>query len=200
MWRARVESLDNSNSQRTSIQSGSSHLTFSEVAGLWQDNTRFRDFFISLLSMAPWPACFWETPPVTLRTFDRQFEFVLVESRALAAMQPDRTAFDAYFRSAGETEDVVAFGNLGGDALLVAPCPRAPSSAYPHLVAFSRLAPVWQQHALWRGVAKTLLSRLDDNPVWLSTSGLGVPWVHVRLDSRPKYYQFGQYRSDTGGI
>jgi hypothetical protein len=29
---------------------------------------------------------------------------------------------------------------------------------------------------------------------WVSTSGLGVPWVHVRLDERPKYFQFGPYR------
>jgi hypothetical protein len=28
---------------------------------------------------------------------------------------------------------------------------------------------------------------------WISTSGLGVPWVHVRLDSYPKYYQYRPY-------
>ena len=29
--------------------------------------------------------------------------------------------------------------------------------------------------------------------VWMSTSGLGVYWLHVRLDSRPKYYQFAEF-------
>mmetsp|Transcript_9405 Transcript_9405/g.21189 ORF Transcript_9405/g.21189 Transcript_9405/m.21189 type:complete len:541 (+) Transcript_9405:444-2066(+) len=28
------------------------------------------------------------------------------------------------------------------------------------------------------------------DPVWLSTSGMGVPWLHVRLDSSPKYYTY----------
>ncbi|MDF9799652.1 hypothetical protein OKW21_004915 [Catalinimonas alkaloidigena] len=28
----------------------------------------------------------------------------------------------------------------------------------------------------------------------MSTSGLGVYWLHIRLDSRPKYYQFDPYR------
>ena len=30
--------------------------------------------------------------------------------------------------------------------------------------------------------------------VWLSTNGLSTAWLHVRLDSRPKYYHFMPYR------
>ena len=30
-------------------------------------------------------------------------------------------------------------------------------------------------------------------PTWLSTEGSGVPWLHVRLDSRPKYYHHAAY-------
>ncbi len=33
------------------------------------------------------------------------------------------------------------------------------------------------------------------NPVWLSTAGAGVSWLHVRLDDRPKYYGHGPYRT-----
>ncbi len=31
-------------------------------------------------------------------------------------------------------------------------------------------------------------------PRWLNTSGLGVPWLHVRIDSRPKYITYRPYR------
>jgi hypothetical protein len=31
--------------------------------------------------------------------------------------------------------------------------------------------------------------------MWLSTSGLGVAWLHIRLDSTPKYYQHQPYTS-----
>ena len=34
----------------------------------------------------------------------------------------------------------------------------------------------------------------NDVPVWTSTSGLGVYWLHVRLDSRPKYYQHQPFK------
>ena len=31
--------------------------------------------------------------------------------------------------------------------------------------------------------------------LWVSTSGLGVYWLHVRLDSYPKYYQHAPYKN-----
>lgn len=34
----------------------------------------------------------------------------------------------------------------------------------------------------------------DSHPVWFSTSGMGVPWLHFRLDHRPKYYTFTPYK------
>jgi hypothetical protein len=36
--------------------------------------------------------------------------------------------------------------------------------------------------------------RVGRQPVWLSTAGAGVAWLHVRLDDRPKYYGHGPYR------
>jgi hypothetical protein len=36
--------------------------------------------------------------------------------------------------------------------------------------------------------------RLGARPIWLNTAGAGVPWFHVRLDKRPKYYGVDPYR------
>ena len=35
---------------------------------------------------------------------------------------------------------------------------------------------------------------LCEQPRWLSTAGMGIPWVHVRIDSYPKYYRFPPYK------
>ena len=43
-------------------------------------------------------------------------------------------------------------------------------------------------------LADAIAARVGAEPVWLSTAGAGVPWLHVRLDDRPKYYGFGPYR------
>jgi hypothetical protein len=77
---------------------------------------------------------------------------------------------------------------------MVVPCPVADADAYGHLAAFVRLAPEVQRHALWQSVGGAMARRVGTKPVWLSTAGAGVSWLHVRLDDRPKYYGFAAYR------
>ena len=51
--------------------------------------------------------------------------------------------------------------------------------------------------AFWQEVGKQMEIRLRQDPgrsVWLSTSGLGVYWLHMRLDSYPKYYTHDEYK------
>jgi Family of unknown function (DUF6940) len=166
-------------------------LTYREVATGWQEDEGFRGFFGDLLAKAPYTAFRWETPPVTAATFGREFEFVLLDSPWLE-VAPDAHSFENQFVAAGD-KPIVGFPNLGGDAFLVAPCPRAPLGAYGHLAAFVRSAPDEQNHALWRMVGALLRQRLGDRRLWLSTAGGGVAWLHVRLDTRPKYYGFRAY-------
>ena len=120
------------------------------------------------------------------------FEFVVLDDPGLAR-HPDPDAFAEHFRGAPES-GVVTFPNLRGDAQLVVPCPLADPSAYGHLAAFVREAPAVQQDALWKAVGEAMASRVGQKPVWLSTAGAGVSWLHVRLDDRPKYYGHEPYR------
>jgi hypothetical protein len=170
-------------------------LTWSEVVDCWKNDQAFRCFFISILVDAPFPAFFWETPPVTNATIDQEFEFVLVDSQQLVGARTDQQAFANHFASAQSSASVIEFSNLGGDATLVVPCPREPMSAYSQLSTFVRGAPEDQQHQLWALVGATLERQLGAQPVWLNTSGLGVYWLHIRLDSTPKYYTHAPYRS-----
>jgi len=161
------------------------------VIRLWIDSQEFRSFFLARLSESPFDALRWETPPVTAATADRPFEFVLVDSPWLAA-PPDPSPFAAYFRASALA---VTFPNLGHDAVLVAPCPPTGPADYTHLAAFLREAPEVQQHELWRKVGLAMEARIGPTPVWLSTAGGGVDWLHVRLDDQPKYYAHGPYRT-----
>ena len=56
-----------------------------------------------------------------------------------------------------------------------------------------RLAPEDQRDALWQAVGEQMTRRVGTEAVWLNTAGAGVPWLHVRLDNRPKYYRFAPY-------
>jgi hypothetical protein len=103
----------------------------------------------------------------------------------------DTEAFAEHFR---HDREVVTFGNLGGDALLVVPCPEAGGTDFSHLASFTKTASPSLQQALWTEVGHALESRIGERTIWLSTAGHGVAWLHVRLDSRPKYYSYEPYR------
>ena len=106
--------------------------------------------------------------------------------------RPDTEAFAEHF--AGAKTGIATFSNLGGDAVMVVPCQLTEPSAYGHLAAFVRHAPEPQRHALWQAVGEAMVRRVGAEPVWLSTAGAGVSWLHVRLDDRPKYYGYAPYR------
>lgn len=189
MWTTRGERLANPVGTRVGLDRAGRPVTWSEVIEGWRSDALFRTQFTAILAESPYTAFRWETPAVTSRTLTRPFGFVLLDSPGLART-PDREAFAEHFRPDAE---VVTFANLGRDAILVVPTPRAPSDCYGQLAAFVRAAPAAQRHALWQAVAEAMTRRVGAKPVWLSTAGAGVSWLHVRLDDRPKYYGFQPY-------
>ncbi len=193
MWDCTPQLLQGGRAQRFALRRGGLPIPYQDVVRYWREDEGFRSFFVSLLANAPFAAFRWETPPVTTSTVNREFEFVLLDAPALARA-PDTQAFAEQFRSAGPDRGATTFANLGNDALLVVPCPSGPAAAYVHLAAFVRQAPEAQVHDLWRTVGKAMDTRLSAEPTWLSTAGMGVSWLHVRLDSRPKYYGYAPYR------
>ncbi len=195
MWESQIDDLDQGRLRLVKILHDGRVASYADVLERWQSDEVFRVFFIRLFADAPFDAYLWETPPITKATAKRGFEFVLVDSPDLARLGPDPHSFAAHFEAADAETEVVAFENLGGDAFLVAPTPRAAPHTYAHLAAFARGAPAEQQHAFWRTVGARVAGRLSDRPLWLSTCGLGVAWLHARLDSWPKYYTYQPYRT-----
>src|SRR5258708_3565237 len=142
MFDCAIESLSDGRMQRVSVRRDRTALRFDEVLRYWQDDAEFRAFFTEQLAASPFAAYRWETPSVTAATVGRTFEFVLLDTPGLDH-SPDAAAFADQFQSASTGESVVAFPNLGNDAVLVVPrqSSAAPDSAYAHLAAFLRHAP-----------------------------------------------------------
>jgi hypothetical protein len=197
MWTSRITPLADGRGLKAALDLDGSTVSYAEVLRRWHQDADFRSWFIALLADCPFSAFRWETPAITAATVDRPFEFVMLDCPGLAS-KPDAEAFAEHFRGAAEG-GVIAFANLGGDAILIVPCPKGPLSAYSHLGAFIREAPANQRHALWERVGATMKRRLNNKPVWLSTAGAGVSWLHVRLDDRPKYYGYEPYREPLKG-
>jgi hypothetical protein len=173
----------------TLFQDGVS-LTFRQLFELLEDSSDFAAWYTDQLKGSRFRSYFWEHPPLNQATIDSDAEFALVNAPVLESLRPNAAPFRAYFK----TGEIAAFRNLGGDAMLIAPSPSGSSSGYAHLAAFLHGAPASQVQALWQCVGQTVRKSLSDKPIWLSTSGLGVAWLHVRLDSSPKYYQHQPYK------
>jgi len=193
MWNAHRQLIGGDRGEIVTIASAGRTLTVADAIAGWRDDGAFRTFFIAELAATAYPAFFWEMPPVQRATLSDPFACALIRGDALARMRADDTDFASYFRA--DPAPVTSFLNLGGDALLIAPRRMSDADCYGHIAAFARAAPAQQQHALFHLLALKTEERLQGggNRFWISTSGLGVPWVHVRLDSYPKYYQHRPY-------
>lgn len=167
-------------------------LSFGTLFEQLEDDETFASWYNSQLTQCEFDAFFWEHPPLTRAGLRDDAELVLIESSSLTRLRAEPAPFAAQFeRQDGE---VIVFPNLGGDALLVVPRPLGPQDVYPHLAAFLRGGLQSQVLCLWQAVAKVVRENVDEQPRWLSTAGLGVSWVHLRLDTTPKYYRHSPYK------
>jgi len=176
--------------RRVELWAAGEPLATHRVLDLWRSDADFRDRYTAELAAFPAPAFRWETPPVTAVTLGRPAEFVLIGAPEID-LPPDPSPFAEHF----DDEAVVSFPNLGGDGLMIAPTPCGSEKAYSHLGAFLRGGPPDQIHALWQAVGAAVADRVGERPLWLSSAGGGVAWLHLRLDSWPKYYAHGPYRA-----
>lgn len=200
-------------------------VSYGAALRLLADNPAFRQQLTAELAASRHDAYFFETPPVSRQTLaETNFECVLISSDTLAQLQEaSPEAFSHRLReAAGQSHLTAHFANLGGDAVLVAPVGpfvsdkpdqsgTAGSSAqgeimagpqtYAHLASFVRQASRQEIDDFWQTAAQVTLAHLEarseTKPLWLSTSGLGVYWLHLRLDDRPKYYNFEPYMQWT---
>jgi hypothetical protein len=191
MWTEHLSQLDNK-VIKLSIQRDHRTLSCQQVLTAWEQEPDFCRFFVGTLAALPFTAFFWEMPPLLVSTLGQDFECVFVDSPDLAVVDPQPEVFREHFLAS--RDGVANFGNLGGDATLVAPEPDG-GLDYSHIAQFNRCAPLYKQVALWQQVGKLSLQQVGAQALWLSTSGLGVFWLHIRFDRYPKYYTHTPYKT-----
>merc|ERR1712232_1075927 len=127
------------------------------------------------------------------------FEFVVHNYPGLARAEADPSDFSEHIGDLHGQEVARHFPNSKGDCTLVSPARAVDNrEVYGHIGAFLRHAPEAQREAQWRQLGEAIHTRLSSSPpsesVWVSTAGGAVPWLHMRVDSAPKYYRFRAYR------
>jgi hypothetical protein len=148
-------------------------------------------------------AYFFETKGVSMMNVSqKQFEFVLVNSIHLSnfceSNGPSSETFGKYLNCLPRSNDTCcAFPNIGHTATLISP---KNLGDYSHIGKFMRNAPLEEINQLWKKICHEFFFVLSVNPTksfWLSTSGLGVSWLHFRIDKVPKYYTYHAFAKET---
>lgn len=196
MWDLRIEPVEGG--QRYALSRDGVDPSFREVFESLETNSEFRAWYSDVLASSDFEAFYWEHPALCSENYDTAAEFVLVDAPGLARIRPRPEPFARQFER-GDEQRVISFPNLGGDAVLIVPRQVGSPSAYAHLAAFVRLAPADQIQEFWQGVGRVVRERVGTDPVWISTAGMGVSWLHARIDAAPKYYRFGPYKSAPAG-
>lgn len=168
-------------------------LTWSGFGNALRESPALRKALTIALSQTTFRAFFWECCPWP-QGRDPAFEYVVLDAAARFSGPAAFTSFRSHFEDDERT--VRHFPNLRGDAVLVVPKDLSAPTAYGHLAAFLRGGPAAQVELLWKTLGVAIFEWQFDGrgTLWLSTAGLGVPWLHLRLDSRPKYYRHAEYR------
>lgn len=147
------------------------------------------------------------------------FKFNLIPTTELDVhSKSDPSAFEKHFhkqKQKNPTSTITHFQNLSHTAILVVPLPFSfkdnnnNSKYYSHISSFIHAHPSsntqehqqrmtylhQQQGDIWRVVAEQIQKSMrngffkKNEDIYVSTSGLAVPWLHVRIEKEPKYYK-----------
>ncbi len=184
----------NEQGARCQFTRNGSKLSFNEIFHLWQ-STEHIEHYLSGIKNLGFDQFYWEHPALTEEIVHLPYECMLVKTDHFNHRTVDTTSFSAYLQ---RDESVAVFDNLGRNARLVVPTLKSHEENYKHFGAFLNFAPTIQISDLFNAVACSILEELHKGKtIWLSTAGLGVIWLHIRLDTVPKYYKTKTYKDAT---
>ena len=133
---------------------------------------------------------FWETAPLT--SLNSPFKQRFVKAPQLKSLKEDYSAFQSHFKNLNPRTSVVSFWNKSGDTRLIVPVPLQ-GHTYTTLKEFIDTAPRSQRIAFWKKAAKEIKKLVKVSPLWVSTHGLGVPFLHLRISDSPKYFKTPEF-------
>ena len=89
---------------RTSFSTRGTALSNRDVISLWRGAApsaeTFRETFLSSLRASPHDAFYWETPPLTRRALEREYEHVVTRAPSLVGASPEPETFAEHLASA----------------------------------------------------------------------------------------------------
>ncbi len=169
--------------------------TFSD--NVWGDllgpeaDKKVQEKFINILKHVPFESYYLESPNIP--SPDSPLEFVLVESKTLHNKDANWKMYKEYMKKQPGGFSAVSFDNLSGETRLTIPLNK--KGDYGHLADFMRNAPQKEiTEILFEAGQQIHEYWAEKGSVYFSTHGDGVPWIHFRVETEPKYYSYSPYK------
>lgn len=116
-----------------------------------------------------------------------RYQEKFITNKKLDNLEYNFTAYQEYIDQS-KNQYVTSFYNLSGDSKLIIPIPKK-GKKYTTIKEFIDTASLSQQKNFWKYAVQEIIESLKTNKkIYVSTHGLGIPYFHLRLDTRPKYY------------
>ncbi len=153
----------------------------------------FRNDLIQKFKDSKYENVLWEFPPYSSSTKNNKAEFVIIGSAIFPPSNPQ--AFADQFNETNEiNKSVVVFDNISGDCKLISPVPDIMNDKYMgHIMSQIKYGNTDTTHQLLKTLGDIVSAYNNDKPLYVSTHGYGVPWLHLRLCDKPKYYHQKEY-------
>lgn len=172
-------------------------LTYLELMKLSRTlQIKFYKLIQRVLHNSPYSQYLLEFAPVSWNTISTTIlEFVLIPTRGLFQTSNINTYKEYGIDTINRSKDIIHFPNLSKDTLLICPCynRKYNINSYSHIGSFFQSNNTKQQLNLLKYMFTVYAYILQYRPnkiYYMSTHGKGVAWLHIRIDSKPKYIQY----------
>jgi hypothetical protein len=202
--RIRAESLDSTQAEYYEVYRGDRRLTCQNVLddmGRSAFVEALRSFLNDLNPFTQNAFYYLLFTPFQANFMNRPFTIVLLknENEYGVPTDADYSKYSEYVAQQCKSYDnrVMSFQSKENDALLVCPCPSKGNTSenYAHIGKFFKHSTATERLSLFRKIQFEVRLHLlttqgtSGIPVFVSTHGLDVPWLHFRLESPlPKHY------------
>jgi hypothetical protein len=142
---------------------------------------------------------FFETSPIDITKIDYG---IYNETKVKITKIYNKPNYKPFEKKINQTE-TRSFLNLDKTCILVIPPYKNKNNIpnYSTLYYFYKNSTYKEKQELWKKVAEEIKKIIlksqkhpsENNKLWVSTHGLGVAWVHIRLSIIPKYYKTKKY-------
>ncbi len=155
------------------------HMNIGKARDLLSKNKTFRSTCTQILQSVPYPDYVWYLCKIGKGCEVNPFKFTVKQT--VFDCKEDPKTFDAV--NFDKSMNIIP--NLSKNALLLVPkYLKTEKRCYSSISKFMRYGPPNQVDDFWKALADILTYPVN---AWISTHGHGVCYLHLRIDSQPKY-------------